>query len=77
MAYYAKGHAVFAEPEGGKMGFLVCECCEFVEGAAEIVAKSLNFVDKVAALHPGHRVMDAEAATAMEDTIKEAKEIAG
>jgi hypothetical protein len=49
--YYADGRRVYKSPihrtysdgtSGSSMGFLVCECNEYVDGAAEYVAKALN-----------------------------------
>ena len=46
--YYVKDRTVFQESQGGRMGFYICECSEYVEGAAERVAAALNFLDTIA-----------------------------
>jgi hypothetical protein len=49
--YYADERRVYKSPitrnysdgtTGMQMGFLICECSEWVDGAAEYVAKALN-----------------------------------
>jgi len=46
--YYVRGNKVFQAPEGGKLGFDICDCNEYVDGAAERVSAALNFLDTVA-----------------------------
>jgi hypothetical protein len=52
--YYAKRHQVWARsvetPQGDgtsnvTLGFKICECNQFVDGAADIIAKALNAVE--------------------------------
>jgi len=51
--FYAKGGAVFQRPNKGQMGFKVCDCNEFVDGAAELIADSLNLVHEMSGVTVG------------------------
>lgn len=72
--FYAEGRSVFCQPEktekGHKLGFLVCECSEFVEGAAEEIAKALNLKSKLEERLKALRITCPEAT--VEDRVYEA-----